>query len=151
MRAAEAYTKADAIKRVVKLFLNRDFDRLESITAPDAFVFVQGPGNLPYSGKYSGIDCVRQFMNAFNKSLVILAVPEVYYYINESGSVFVGFDFELQAVQNPDLTFNSSFVMKFKVNEDLKLTKVAVISDTLRAYQSLTVKKPFVLCKAAPF
>lgn len=134
---AEAYTKTDAIKRVVKLFINRNFEKLASLTAPDAFVFVQGPPELPYSGRYQGVDCVEQFMNQFNESFVILSVPEVYYYLNESGSVFVGFDFELQAVKNPDVKFNSSFAMKFKVNEELQLTKVAIISDTLKAYQSV--------------
>lgn len=137
MFVAEAYTKADAIKRVVKLFINRNFDKLEELTAPGAFVFVQGPAELPYSGRYEGQDCVRQFMNQFNKSLLILSVPEVYYYINEAGSVFVGFDFELQTVQNPDVIFISSFAMKFKVDDELRLTKVAIISDTLRAYQSI--------------
>jgi hypothetical protein len=135
--AAEAYKKLDAIKRVVKLFINRNFDKLETLTAPDAFVFVQGPTVLPYAGNYSGADCVRQFMNKFNQSFEILSVPEVYYYVNESGSCFVGFDFELQAVQNPAVKFNSSFAMKWKVNDDLQLTKVAIISDTLKAYQSL--------------
>ena len=61
----------------------------------------------------------------------------MYNYINEAGSVFVGFDFELQSVQNPSVTFRSSMAMKFKVDDDLRLTKIAVISDTLRAYQVL--------------
>jgi hypothetical protein len=122
----------------VKLFVSRDFGKLEEITAPDAFVFVQGPADLPYSGRYEGNNCVRQFMNRFNESLVILSVPEVYYYINEAGSVFVGFDFELQSVPNPENVFTSSFAMKFKVDDDLRLTKIAVISDTFSAYKSLS-------------
>ena len=103
MLAAAAYRKADAVRRIVKLFINRNFDKLEEMTAQDAFVFVQGPADLPYAGRYEGTDCVRQFMKEFNKSLVIVSVPEVYNYINEAGSVFVGFDFELQAVQNLSL------------------------------------------------
>lgn len=137
MLAAAAYRKADAIRRLVKLFINRNFDKLEELTAPDAFVFVQGPAELPYAGRYEGKDCVRQFMKEFNKSLVIVSVPEVYNYINEAGSAFVGFDFELQSVQNPSVTFRSSMAMKFKVDDDLRLTKIAVISDTLRAYQAV--------------
>jgi hypothetical protein len=122
---------------VVKLFISRNFEKLEELTAPGASVFVQGPADLPYSGRYEGNDCVRQFMNRFNESFAILSVPEVYFYINEAGSVFVGFDFELQSVKKPDVVFNSSFAMKFKVDDDLRLTKIAVISDTLSAYQAL--------------
>lgn len=125
------------MKRVVKLFLNGEFDKLEEITSPEAFVFVQSPSELPYSGRYTGKDCVRQFMAKFNESFIIKSVPEVYNYINESGSVFVAFDFELQSVQNFEVAFTTSMTMKIKVDDELRLTKMAVISDTLRAYQAL--------------
>ena len=134
---AEAYRKAGGIKRVVKLFLARDFDKLETITAPEAFVSVQSPPELPYAGRYTGKDCVRQFMAKFNESFKIKSVPEVYQYINEGGSSFMAFDFELQAVADPSVTFTTSMTMKMKVDDDLQLTKIAIISDTLRQYQAL--------------
>jgi hypothetical protein len=137
LHLTEAYRKAGAVKLVVKRLLSRDFDKLEEATAPEAFVYVQSPAELPYSGRFRGKDCVRKFMNKFNESFVIKSVPEVYNYINESGSVFVAFDFELQATQNPEVTFTTSMTMKIKVDDELRLTKIAVISDTLNAYQAL--------------
>lgn len=133
---AESYRKASAIKRVVKLFLQEDYSKLEAITSPDAFVYFQSPAALPYSGKYSGYDCVRQFMRRFNDSFTITSAPEAYQYINESGSVFAAFDFVLKSVASGQ-EFQTSMTMKIKVNDDLQLTKIAIISDTLAQYEAL--------------
>jgi hypothetical protein len=125
------------VKRVIKLFLQRDFDRLEALTADNAFVYVQAPPKLPYAGRYEGKSCVRNFVEKFNESFQILSVPEVYYYINESGSVFVGLDFELKTILEPAQILKTSVAMKVKVDDELMLNKMAVISDTLAVYAVL--------------
>lgn len=133
---ADAYRKSGAIKRVVRLFMQEEFRKLEAITSTDAFVYFQSPEKLPYAGKYTGYDCVRQFMDRFNESFIIISVPEVYQYVNESGSVFAAFDFILKAVRN-GREIRTSMTMKLKVNDELQLTKVAIISDTLAQYEAL--------------
>eukprot|EP00892_Ulva_mutabilis_P000572 jgi/Ulvmu1/10515/UM064_0053.1 len=132
----ESYRKASAIKRVVKLFLQEEYSKLEAITSPDAFVYFQSPSTLPYSGKYVGYDCVRQFMGRFNDNFIIISTPEVYQYLNESGSVFAAFDFLLKSVATGK-EFQTSMTMKIKVNDDLQLTKIAIIGDTLAQYEAL--------------
>ena len=132
---AEAYGKAAAIKRLFKLFLQRSWDKLEAATAEDAFVYVQAPTDIPFAGKYTGKDCVRRFVEALNKSFQIAAVPEVFYYLNESGSVFVACDVELEA--GGTVVLKTSVLSKVKVNEQNDLVKVAIIFDTLAAQQAL--------------
>jgi ketosteroid isomerase-like protein len=121
----------------VRLFLKHDYSTLESLTTEDAFVYVQAPDALPWHGKYVGTGCVRQLMENLNRYLEIKSVPEVYYYVNESGSVFVAFDFEMQTVKDAAVTFRTSVLAKVKVNDEGKLTKVAIISDTLAALLAL--------------
>lgn len=133
---AEAYRKADAIKRVVKLFLQEEFSKLEEITSPEAFVYFQSPSVLPYAGRYTGQDCVRQFMGRLNESFIIITTLEAYQYVNESGSVFAAFDFVFQSVASGK-EFKTSMTMKIKVDDDLKLAKIAIISDTLAQYEAL--------------
>lgn len=116
--------------------MQEEYKKLEAITSPDAFVYFQGPANLPYAGKYVGSDCVRQFMDRFNESFKITATPEVYQYVNESGSVFAAFDFVLKAKGN-GTEYQTSMTMKIKVNDDLQLTKIAIISDTLAQFDAL--------------
>lgn len=116
--------------------MQEEYSKLESITSPDAFVYFQSPEKLPYAGKYTGFDCVRQFMGRFNESFIITSVPEVYQYINESGSVFAAFDFIMMTVRN-GREIRTSMTMKIKVNDDLQLTKIAIISDTLAQYEAL--------------
>ena len=100
-------------------------------------MYVQAPADLPYSGRYTGRTCISDFMAQFGKSLTIRSVPEVFYYLNESGSVFVAFDFELEAVADASVQLRSSVLAKVKVNDDGKVVKVAIISDTLAATNAL--------------
>lgn len=134
---AGAYAKAGEIKRIAKLFLKRDFDNLETVTSDEALVYVQAPTDFPYSGKYTGKTCVRDFMQQFNQSFRIVAVPEVLYYLNESGSVFVACDCDLEAVADPTVTVRTSVAFKVTLDENRQLAKVAVISDTLSAMDAL--------------
>ena len=135
--SAAPQDKAKAIKRIANLFVQRKLDKLEELTAPDAFVYVQGPESLPFSGRFVGQQCVRQALSRLEAYLRIVAIPEVYHYLNESGSEFVAFDFEMEATQDPSIKLRSSVAMKVKVNDDGRLIKVAVISDTLAAAQAL--------------
>lgn len=67
---------------------------------------------------------------------------QVYYYLNEAGSEFVAFDFELEAAADSTVKLRTSVAMKVKVNDEGDLSKVAVISDTLAASEALAkVKK----------
>jgi hypothetical protein len=134
---ADVYPKIDAIKRIVKLFVTRNFDQLEQLTSSDALVRLQAPPEIPYSGKYEGQQCVRLFMEQFNKSFQIVSVPELYYYANESGSVFVAVDFVLECTEDAKYGLQTSMLMKLKVDSDGKLTKWSIISDTLAAYNVL--------------
>jgi hypothetical protein len=121
----------------VNLFLEKNFNKMEELTADDAFVYIQGTRTLPYAGSYAGTQCVREAFETFSKSFKILSVPEIFYYLNESGSEFVAFDFVLQAVADNRVKITTSVAMKVKVNDAGELVKVAVISDTLRASEAL--------------
>lgn len=73
---ADAKEKARAIKRVTNLFLTRKLDKLEEFTDEEAFVFLQAPKSLPYAGRYTGKQCVRNALNKFQQSFKIVSVPE---------------------------------------------------------------------------
>jgi hypothetical protein len=133
----EAVDKPRIIKKVVNHFLHKRWNKIEEMTADDAFVYIQGPRTLPYAGRYTGKQCVRDAFVALSESFTIVAVPEVYYYVNENGSEFVAFDFGLQAVTDDRVKIETSVAMKVKVNDAGQLVKVAVISDTLSASEAL--------------
>lgn len=127
----------DAIKRVMKFFLAENYDALEAITVDDALLRVQAPPQLPYSGRYEGKQCVRNFMAKFNTVFTIKAVPEIFYYVQEAGSVFVALDAVLECAQDKSYGITTSMTMKLKVNDEGMLTKWSIISDTLAAYNVL--------------
>ncbi|KAK3273693.1 hypothetical protein CYMTET_18088 [Cymbomonas tetramitiformis] len=130
------------VKKICKLMAKGEYDAVSKLTAEEAKVVKQGPEELPYCGKYFGQRCVKDFYSKFEEYFTITKIPETLFYLGETGAIFAAFDYEYVVAKNCEVMLSTSVAMKIVIT-DGKLTKMAMIGDTLSEY--LTLQKAEVL------